>query len=142
MSPPEATPRLLADDAEQSSSLTLRLPRDLAAGAAARRVVRTRFGRFLTGDTLDDVLLVISELVSNAVLHGTGDIELRLTYDGRRITGEVADDGAGFALPARRRPPGQIGGHGLRIVDSIASCWGIHDRAAHVWFEIADRRLC
>jgi anti-sigma regulatory factor (Ser/Thr protein kinase) len=142
MSPPEASPHVLPEGVERSSSLSVRLARDLAAGAAARRVVRTRFGRFLTGDTLDDVLLVISELVSNAVLHGTGDIELRLTYDGRRITGDVADEGAGFAPPARRRPPGQIGGNGLHIVDSIASCWGIDDRAAHVWFEIIDRRLC
>jgi anti-sigma regulatory factor (Ser/Thr protein kinase) len=130
----------MTDGAEGRSSLTVRLPRDPAAAAAARRVVRTRFGQFLTGDTLDDVLLVISELVSNAVLHGTGDIELRVTYDGRRISGDVADQGAGFARPTHRRAPGQIGGNGLHIVDRVASCWGIHDHAAHVWFEIPERR--
>jgi anti-sigma regulatory factor (Ser/Thr protein kinase) len=132
----------MTDGAERRASLTVRLPRDPAAGAAARRIVRTRFGQFVTDETLDDVLLVVSELVSNAVLHGTGDIDLRVTYDGMRVTGDVADQGAGFAGPTHGRAPGQIGGNGLRIVDRVASCWGIHDHSAHVWFEISDRRLC
>jgi anti-sigma regulatory factor (Ser/Thr protein kinase) len=80
--------------------------------------------------------------VSNAVLHGTGDIDLRVTYDGMRVTGDVADQGAGFARPTHGRAPGQIGGNGLHIVDRIASCWGIHDHSAHVWFEIPERPLC
>jgi serine/threonine-protein kinase RsbW len=122
-------------------SLTVPLPRDLAAGAAARRIVRARFGPVVTGDTLDDVLLVVSELVSNAVLHGTGDIELRIAYDGTRITGDVADQGAGFTRVRRARTADEIGGHGLRVVDRIASCWGVHDDSSQVWFEIPDRRL-
>ena len=142
MSPPEASSRVMTGGAVCRSSVTVRLPRDPAAGAAARRVVRTRFGELLTGDTLDDVLIVISELVSNAVLHGTGDIELRVAYDGGRITGDVADQGAGFARPTHRCAPGQIGGNGLHIVDRVTSCWGIHDHSAHVWFEIPERPLC
>jgi len=142
MSPPEASPGVMTAGAERRSSLTVRLPSDPAAGAAARRVLRTRFGHVVTGDTLDDVLLVVSELVSNAVLHGTGDIELRVAYDGRRVTGDVVDQGAGFVRPTHRRAHDHIGGNGLHIVDRVASVWGIHDDAAHVWFEIPARRLC
>jgi anti-sigma regulatory factor (Ser/Thr protein kinase) len=132
----------MRDGAERRLSLTVRLPRDPAAGAAARRVVRTRFGHVVTGDTLDDVLLVVSELVSNAVLHGTGHIELRVAYDGGRVTGDVVDEGAGFVRPTHWRAHDQIGGNGLHIVDRVASVWGIHDDTAHVWFEISARRLC
>lgn len=142
MSSPELSPGVMSDGTERRSSLTVRLPRDPAAGAAARRVVRTQFGHAVAGDTLDDVLLVVSELVSNAVLHGTGDIELRVAYDGRRVTGDVVDQGAGFARPAHRRAHDQIGGNGLHIVDRVASVWGIRADAAHVWFEIPARRLC
>jgi anti-sigma regulatory factor (Ser/Thr protein kinase) len=142
MSPRDAPRHVVVDGAERRSTFTVRLPRDPAAGAAARRVVRTRLGHVVTGDTLDDVLLVVSELVSNAVLHGRGDIELRLGYDGSRVTGDVVDQGAGFVRPVHRRAHGQIGGNGLHIVDRVTSCWGIHDDAAHVWFEIPAPRTC
>ncbi len=142
MSPPEASPGVMSDGTEGRSSLTMRLPRDPAAGAAARRVVRTRFGHVVASHALDDVLLVVSELVSNAVLHGTGDIELHVAYDGRRVTGDVVDQGAGFVRPTHRPARDQIGGNGLHIVDRLASLWGIHDDAAHVWFEIPACRRC
>jgi len=142
MSPQDASRRVVAGHAERRSSLSVRLPRDPVAGAAARRVVRMRLGHFLTVETLEDVLLVVSELVSNAVLHGRGDIELRLAYDGSRVTGDVVDQGASFVRPVHRLAHGQIGGNGLHIVDRVASCWGINDDAAHVWFEISAPRLC
>lgn len=142
MSPREASPGVVTDDAERRPSLTVRLSRDPAAGAAARRVVRIRFSHVVTDETLDDLVLVVSELVVNAVLHGKGDIELRVAYDGSRVTGDVVDQGAGFLRPTHRRAHDQIGGNGLNIVDHVASLWGIHDDAAHVWFEIPARRLC
>jgi hypothetical protein len=54
----------------------------------------------------------------------------------------VVDQGAGFVRPTHGRAHDRIGGNGLHIVDCIASVWGIHDDAAHVWFEIPARRPC
>ena len=86
-------------------SVGVQLPRTPGAAGHARRMVSTRLGHHLPEETLDDVLLVVSELVNNAVLHGRGDIALRMAYDGQRITGEVCDEGTGFSPRATGRPP-------------------------------------
>ncbi|WP_314616582.1 ATP-binding protein [Streptomyces stackebrandtii] len=92
----------------------------------------------------EDVLLLVSELVANARLHGEGlrSLVLRLTGDGLRI--EVTDRSP--ALPALQRPSDltRPGGHGLLIVDRLARRWGAEpvDGGKRVWLEVAaPRRL-
>jgi anti-sigma regulatory factor (Ser/Thr protein kinase) len=119
----------------------LQLDRVRGATALARRSIRTRLHLLVTQDALDDVLLIVSELVTNAVLHGSGAIALRLEFDGRRITGRVSDEGRGFASRGLDRPADRIGGNGLHIVEQIASRWGVNDDASQVWFEIDDTAL-
>ena len=118
----------------------MRLPRDRTAAATARHLVRTRLARHLPVETMGDVLLVVSELATNAVLHGIGDIELRIAFDGRCVTGNVADAGNGFTRAPREHPPRRLGGHGLYLVERLASRWGVNEGTAHVWFEIPGRR--
>ena len=89
---------------------------------------------------MDDVLLVVSELATNAVLHGIGDVELRIAFDGRCVTGSVADAGTGFERAPREQPHTRIGGNGLYLVERVASRWGVGEGTAHVWFEIPRRR--
>ncbi|MBD0690976.1 hypothetical protein BG452_33255 [Streptomyces sp. CBMA123] len=87
----------------------------------------------------EDVLLMISELVTNACLHAPGGPrELRLSWDGARLRVEVTD-----ASPVRpklrpRTDPGQPGGHGLRVVDRLAGAWGSAPEAGgkQVWLEV------
>ncbi|MEE1787048.1 ATP-binding protein [Streptomyces sp. SP17BM10] len=87
----------------------------------------------------EDVLLMVSELVTNACLHAPGGpSELRLSWDGRRLRAEVAD---GSPVPPRLRPfqdPAQPGGHGLRVVDRLARAWGcVPDGGGkRVWLEV------
>ncbi len=120
------------------ASIAVHLPRRPSAPGDARSLVRLNLGGVLTKDLLDDVLVVISELVTNAVLYGQGEIGLSLSYDEHRVAGEVTDEGAGFAdEPQRPRDPSRIGGNGLFMVGRIADRWGRRDGAANVWFEIA-----
>jgi hypothetical protein len=73
----------------------------------------------------EDVLLVVSELVTNACLHAGGPDELRLHYTPKAIRLEVADGGAGD--PALRNPhrAGRPGGHGMFIVQRLCLDWGV-----------------
>ncbi len=68
--------------------------------------------------------LVISELVSNAVLHSGTVIEIELRFDGNRLTMRVHDDGDGLpaVVPAAQRT---IGGVGLDLVSRVAQAWGV-----------------
>ena len=104
----------------------------------ARRLVRTRLDGVVETPTLDDVVLVVSELVTNAVRHGRGDIELQIDFAGARVRGNVRDEGKGFARTARTHSAGQVGGNGLHIVEQVASGWGVHQASAQVWFELSD----
>jgi serine/threonine-protein kinase RsbW len=112
------------------------LPHAAGAAGAARRVVKKRLGDVLAQEALDDALLVVSELVTNAVQHGAGDIELRIDFDGRRVTGDVNDEGMPFTQSPRAHGADQIGGHGLNLVARIANSWGLREGSSRVWFEI------
>jgi anti-sigma regulatory factor (Ser/Thr protein kinase) len=90
---------------------------------------------------LDDVLLVVSELVTNAVRHAPdrGPIHLEVHRDGvLRI--EVQDQGEGFERPVRSepRPEFPVGGFGLTVVGRLSTGWGIARRGVRttVWAEL------
>jgi two-component sensor histidine kinase len=107
-----------------------------AVGRARAAVLPLRDS--LSETTYDDLRLVISELVSNSVLHGPGTpIRVTVGIDGQgKVRGEVADDGNG-AVAVRRES--DAGGHGLMIVDEVAERWGVHEGGTHVWFELSDQ---
>jgi len=78
----------------------------------------------------DDVLLVVSELVTNAVIHSGGaagdtiTLDLALHGDGVRVV--VEDPGRSAGIPAVAvTPPAHGGGFGLRFVAEIACGWGV-----------------
>jgi anti-sigma regulatory factor (Ser/Thr protein kinase) len=142
MSRPDASSALTCGDAAGVTDFAVRLPSNPSAAAAARRLRRMRFGHVVAEDTMDDVLIVVSELVANAVLHGSGEIELRVAFDGTRVTGEVADEGGGFARQPPKPVSDPIAGNGLYLVERIVSGWGVQDDSAQIWFEIPERRLC
>lgn len=81
----------------------------------------------------DDVLLLVSELVSNSVRHtGSCDIDVRVRATDGRIRVEVSDEGPGFT---RDTPRGD--GLGLTIVDKLADSWGIEPGERFtVWAEL------
>jgi anti-sigma regulatory factor (Ser/Thr protein kinase) len=94
----------------------------------------------LDEQTLEDVRLIVSELVTNAVKHGPdGQVTMRLSRDGATIRGEVEDEGASPIGLRRRVRHGPDGGLGLHLVDTLSDRWGVEAGSARVWFELRDR---
>ncbi|MYY85922.1 ATP-binding protein, partial [Streptomyces sp. SID335] len=73
----------------------------------------------------EDVLLVVSELVTNACLHAEGPDELRLSSDGKVLRIEVSDRGTGQPAPRTPHRAGRPGGHGMFIVQRLCLDWGV-----------------
>src|SRR6185295_9922787 len=115
------------------------------AVSLARAAVRARLERDFPPERLGDVLLMTSELVTNAIRHGRADgpddrIRVRAVRRGARARIEVRDDGPGFR--ARSLDPPTEGGMGLELVDRLADSWGTdrRGRTTVVWFEVEPDR--
>ena len=118
------------------AQIDLALPRDPSAASVARHELRRSLDGRLHQDVLDALSLVVSELVTNAVMHGEGAIQLRVHVDAGDLRGEVIDDGGGFEHELRAAGPHATAGRGLLIVDRLTTRWGVHEGTTHVWFEM------
>ena len=80
--------------------------------------------RAIGNSVCDDAQLVVSELVTNALMHGDGALVLRASISDSAVQVSVTDSGDGLpeVLPL---DPSRIGGLGLIVVERIASDWGI-----------------
>ncbi|MFF4345648.1 SpoIIE family protein phosphatase [Kitasatospora sp. NPDC001540] len=88
-------------------------------------------------ELVDTSELLVSELVTNALRHGRGEIRLRLLRD-KTMVCEVWDDG--YAQPRQRRAQEtDEGGRGLQLVSLLAERWGSRrtPKGKIVWFELA-----
>jgi anti-sigma regulatory factor (Ser/Thr protein kinase) len=115
------------------------LDRTVDAPAASRARVRALEPR-LGAERTEDAVLLISELVTNAVKYGPehGEIRLIISEDERTTRFTVHDTGAG-PLPVMRpleRLPHEGGGHGLRVVEMVSDRWGVERGSTRVWFEL------
>jgi anti-sigma regulatory factor (Ser/Thr protein kinase) len=119
-----------------STVFETQLPRAPEAPARARLQLEEWFAPELEDAGLRTAKLLASELVTNAVLHGEGSIILRAALDADRLLVEVIDQGAGFERVVDEHDFEKVGGWGLRIVDTEASRWGVHEGTTHVWFEL------
>ena len=111
------------------------LARNIDAPSLARRHVRG-LAIGLDDERAEDAVLLVSELVTNAVKYGgDGPIELVVQRQAGRQRFVVRDPGGPGPLPEIREPGAQGGGHGLRLVDTIADRWGVEHGSTIVWFE-------
>jgi anti-sigma regulatory factor (Ser/Thr protein kinase) len=118
-------------------TLNVDIARDAQAPRNARRAVE-QLGDGIADDVRPDVMLLVSELITNSVKYG-GEGDLRLQIDApnpRRVRVEVVDQGGGFEPVARDRPATEPGGWGLHLVEALTARWGVHEGSTHVWFEI------
>ncbi|MFF9277551.1 ATP-binding protein [Streptomyces griseosporeus] len=73
----------------------------------------------------EDVLLVVSELVTNACLHAEGPQAMEISCDNKVIRVEVSDRGTGQPAPRTPHRAGRPGGHGMFIVQRLCLDWGV-----------------
>ena len=113
----------------------LHLLSDPSAPGHARRAVAERFAAH---PRVDDLLVCVSEVVTNAVKHARSASEMRVRQLGGTVRVEVID-GDAQQRPAVSEPdPLAPSGRGLRILDQLAARWGSHPTGdgKAVWFEL------
>ncbi|MEU6229446.1 SpoIIE family protein phosphatase [Streptomyces sp. NPDC047042] len=112
------------------------LPREPRSVGRAREYTRTQLTAWGLEALIDTTELLVSELVTNALRYGEGEIRLRLLLD-RMLVCEVWD--AGLVQPRRRRARDtDEGGRGLQLVGLLSAAWGSRrtPRGKTVWFEL------
>jgi anti-sigma regulatory factor (Ser/Thr protein kinase) len=119
--------------------LALTLPPEPASVAEARTRVLDALRPQLGASQLETLRLLVSEVVTNAVLHGgsNGDaLEITARWNSD-VRVEVVDSGSGFTPSPRVGGPEVPGGYGLFLVGCLADRWGVDtDRSTTVWFEL------
>jgi CheY-like chemotaxis protein/anti-sigma regulatory factor (Ser/Thr protein kinase) len=129
---------LLEKVGRRDGEMTLELPRDLASVGRAREFVAGAFENWGVAGLTDDALIVVSELVTNAVTHARSGCEVRLAVDDTAVRIAVADRGAGTPDP-KPFSASQPHGRGLHIVGALSSAWGVDDLpdGKVVWAEMS-----
>jgi anti-sigma regulatory factor (Ser/Thr protein kinase) len=128
-------------DPSDDALLVLRLPGRAEAPAAARRALASLNGdlHLISEARLRDAQLLLTELVTNALRYGDGDISMRVSASPETLRVEVRDTGREFALDDLPGPSTErAGGWGLRIVELLSHRWGVEGEADRVcvWFEV------
>ena len=117
------------------------LPMDERAPSSARAFARRSGCPEHAHEVLDDALLLISELVTNSVVHGGPPIVLAIECDGNGLQVRVRDGAADLPVP-RQAADDDESGRGLSLVDLLTDTWGMepvvdeHGVGKQVWFEL------
>lgn len=104
---------------------------------AARRLAADALGEAGYRGDVETVLLLVSELATNAVHHAGTDFELRVRVEAGDVTVTVVDHDRAHAPELRHPDPEDLNGRGLLIVDHLAAAWGSGPAGAdakEVWF--------
>lgn len=128
-----------ASTASRPGAVERRLPPEPASVGEARRVVRELLVDSDRTDLLETSALLVSELVTNALLHAGTPIDLAAWVDDEGLTVEVSDGSQ--HLPTRRRYAPTAGtGRGMVMLERMVDDWGVtrHDRGKTVWFHLTD----
>jgi anti-sigma regulatory factor (Ser/Thr protein kinase) len=117
----------------------IRLEPSGSAPAQARRVVRAVLAEVVSEDMSQTAELLVSELVTNAITHGTGTVTVSIDCTDDTLAVTVSDDDP--AVPELQPECLMaVGGRGLRMIESLASAWGVTPRedgpGKDVWFRL------
>jgi DNA-binding NarL/FixJ family response regulator len=123
---------------EAGQSLSLHLARDLRSAREARAAVRSACLEWGCEEAMEAALIIASELVTNAVVHGESECEFRMLRTDRRLRLEAEDHGGG-SPDIRLAANGDENGRGLLLVSALSSAWGIESVPVgrkRVWAEV------
>ncbi|MEA2468302.1 MAG: hypothetical protein QOJ57_2428 [Thermoleophilaceae bacterium] len=114
------------------------------APCVVRELLTDRLGDTTSEETLHDLHLLATELVTNAVLHAhvgdAGRLAVRVITGPDAVRVSVTDPGAETTPEVQDIDPSVPGGMGLFLVEQISADWGVHRMpggASEVWFELA-----
>ncbi|MFC0498408.1 SpoIIE family protein phosphatase [Streptomyces mutabilis] len=119
------------------ATVSRRFPDGPVSVASARRFVRAALDD-AASDLVDTAQLLVSELVTNAVLHARTEAEVTVSRLDGRVRVRVADRRPGRGLVPQNCPPYAGTGQGLALVEQLASRYGVDvgDEGKTVWFEL------
>jgi anti-sigma regulatory factor (Ser/Thr protein kinase) len=126
---------------DEKSVLELDLEHSREAPSMARAAISAfSENRDLDAATLATLTLLVSEVVTNAVIHPDVEppcgIRLAARITEGRIRVEVSDEGSGFT-PQPRDPERSDRGYGLYLLEQQARAWGVELGSGNtVWFEL------
>jgi anti-sigma regulatory factor (Ser/Thr protein kinase) len=115
-----------------------RYPPDPAILASARSFAAHRLDALDLSAVEGDVKLLLTELITNVIIHARTDFEIRVEPSGDGVRVEVIDGNETMPV-AGTLTPGALSGRGLTLVQSISTRWGAHRNDAGgktVWFEV------
>jgi anti-sigma regulatory factor (Ser/Thr protein kinase) len=96
-------------------------------------------------EDLEIALLITSELVTNAVLHGAGQIQLSVACEGDLLEVDVTDGGSSAVRFRDATDPLAESGRGLEVVNALADRWGVRSLQEApgkvVWFQMRARTI-
>lgn len=116
---------------------SLALEADLRSTGAARALVACALEDTARAELIQDAALLVSEVVANAIRHGSGQVQLEIECHPGGVRIEVSDSSS--ILPQRRASPWHAeGGRGILLLDELASAWGVERTwsGKTVWFEL------
>jgi|SRR5215207_198322 len=105
----------------------------------ARNAAMDAARRWLTPRQTPSLALMVSEVVTNALLHGgrEHDVELVVRAEDTTVRVEVCDYGDGFVPAPKALHHAGEGGYGLYLVEQLSDRWGwSREDCTRVWFEV------
>jgi len=100
------------------------LPNDLRAPREARQAIARFLSKAQLSQLTDDAQLLASELVTNAVRHASGPIDVRAYVRDGFLRLEVGDSAVDCGPKPRDAAPDDEGGRGMELVDKLSARWG------------------
>lgn len=125
---------------DTANAAIIELAPRLQSAEAARRFVHDRCEDWGCPEVTDVATLIVSELVTNAIVHAATPAELRAKWADGVLRLEVLDHAEGNPPDPRIAAPDDEGGRGLLLVDALSTAWGVEstDDGKVVWAEVAN----
>jgi DNA-binding NarL/FixJ family response regulator len=123
---------------QRTGQSAFQLAADASSARDARAFTRSTLDEWDVPELVDDALLVVSEMVANAVTHARSACELRLSVSPLALRVEVVDHGHGTPDPMPPSPT-RNNGRGLHLIDAVTAAWGVEPGTTGgktVWAEL------